>query len=156
MRIGPILLASTLLLAGCSDATGPTDNQLLGMFELTAVDGDDLPVLIFDEFINDPQGGFTLRIELLDGTIEFYGTNQYEQVVDRRAFANDELLPLGRFIDRGTWVRGNGNEIILESTLFENLTTTATRDGGVIILEQDLSGETRTGGKQPHRFEEID
>lgn len=156
MRTSSLLLAATLLLAGCSDATGPTDDQLIGMFELTTVDGDALPVTVFDEFINDQSGGFQLRIEVLGGTIEFFGDHEYEQLVDRRGFADNEQIALGRFIDRGTWVRGNGNEIVLESDLYENLTTVGTRDGSVIILEQDLSGEDRTGGKMPHRFAEVD
>lgn len=156
MRIRPFLPAAILLFAACSDATGPADDQLIGMFELTTVGGDGVPTTVFDEFISDPQGGFALRIEVLGGTIEFFGDHEYQQLVDRRGFADNEPIALGRFIDQGTWVRGNGNEIILESNLFENLTTTGTRDGSVIILDQDLSGEDRTGGKQPHRFEEVD
>jgi hypothetical protein len=52
-------------------------------------------------------------------------------------------------------VRGNGSQIVLESSLFQNLTTFGTLDGATLILEQDLSGENRIGGKTAHRFEEI-
>ena len=155
MHLRATLFAAALLLVGCSDATGPSEQPLVGLFELETVDGDGLPTTVFDDHINDPQGGFQLRIEILEGTIEFYGDHEYEQLVERRGFANDEPIPLGRFIDRGTWVRGTGDEIILESTLYENLTTFGTRNGNVVVLDQDLSGEERTGSKVPHRFEAI-
>lgn len=155
IRIRAILLLGTVLLASCGDATGPSDDQLIGLFELETVDGDELPTTVFDAHVNDPQGGFDLRIEVLGGTIEFYGDHEYEQLVDRRGFADDEEIALGRFIDRGTWVFGNGDEIVLESTLYQNLTTFGTRNGSTVILDQDLSGETSVGGKKPHRFQEI-
>jgi hypothetical protein len=156
IQFRPALLATALLLAGCSDATGPSEEPLIGLFQLETVDGDALPAIVFDDHINDPQGGFQLRIELLEGTIEFYGDHEYEQVVERRGFANEEPIPLGRFIDRGTWLRGTGDEIILESSLYENRTTFGTRDGSVVVLEQDLSGEERAGSNRPHRFVEIE
>ena len=154
-RIRSALIAVALVVAGCSDATGPSEQPLVGLFQLETVDGEGLPAIVFDDHINDPGGGFQLRIELLEGTIEFYGDHEYEQLVERRGFANEEPIPLGRFIDRGRWVRGTGNEIILESTLYENLTTFGTRDGNVVVLQQDISGEERTGSKVPHRFEAI-
>jgi hypothetical protein len=149
------LLLTTALLGGCSDATGPDDDQLIGLFQLETVDGDDLPATVFNAHVNDGAGGFTLVVELLDGTVEFHGDHEYEQVVDRRGFADGEPIPLGRFIDRSRWVRGNGSQIVLESSLFQNLTTFGTLDGATLILEQDLSGENRIGGKTAHRFEEI-
>jgi hypothetical protein len=154
-RIRPTLLIAAVLIAGCSDATGPSDDQLIGLFQLETVDGDGLPATVFDDFVNDPQGGFQLRIELLDGTIEFYGDHEYEQLVDRRGFVNEDEIPLGRFIDRGTWVFGDDDEIVLQSTIYENRTTFGTRNGGVVILEQDISGEERAGSNVAHRFEEI-
>lgn len=155
MRIRTAFLATVLLFAGCSDATGPTEQPLVGLFQLETVGDDALPAIVFNDHISDPEGGFQLRIELLEGTIEFYGDHEYEQIVERRGFANEEPIPLGRFIDRGTWVRGTGDEIILESSLYENLTTFGTRDGSVVVLDQDISGEERVGSKRPHRFVEI-
>jgi hypothetical protein len=75
--------------------------------------------------------------------------------VDRRGFVNEDEIPLGRFIDRGTWVFGDDDEIVLQSTIYENRTTFGTRNGGVVILEQDISGEERAGSNVAHRFEEI-
>lgn len=150
-----LALGLALAVAACSDATGPSDDLLIGLWELEAVDGASLPATIFDDIVTDPNGNFRLEVEVLGGTIEFYGDHEYEQLVDRRAFVDDQEIPIGRFIDRGTWVRGSGDEIVLESTLYENLTTFATRNGSVIIVDQDLSGEDRQGGEIPYRFVEV-
>lgn len=100
-RLAAAVLLSALALAGsCSESTAPP-RAIAGIYELESVDGDALPVVLFD----DAQG----KEEMLSGHVDLFSNGTFSDITTIRTTINgstteEELAAEGSYQLNGSTV----------------------------------------------------
>ena len=133
-RLTVLLLA----LAACSkSATAPVDT-VSGSYSLSAVDGDDPPVTIYEGSVRASDGSaIAAKIAVTDGTLDLDG-DQYELTIKVRVTAQGQAATQ-TIKDEGSFTR-TGTSIVFESDgdVFDKFK--GTLSGGKLKLKLDLLG----------------
>lgn len=130
-----LLIAMT---AACSkSATAPVDT-FSGSYSLSAVDGDDPPVTIYEGNLRASDGSaVSAKIAVTDGTLDLDG-DQYELTIKVRVTAQGQSATQ-TIKDEGSFTR-TATQIVFESDGDEFGTFKGSLSGGKLKLKLDLLG----------------
>lgn len=139
MRIHSTLVAlatAAFVATGCGgDSTGPKPLSHVGRYALLSVDGETLPLTLYD----DP----TLKLTVTEGALTLSANNSFTQEVKIEVIANGFPAPPELLSCGGSYQR-NGNSFTLTSTATDNCdagTSTGTLNNNTLTIA-DEGGST--------------
>lgn len=141
--LGAVLLGLAVFMSACSDdeSTGPNEPApLVGVYALTAAEGNALPAVIFNDSTGDEENRFHLRVLALEGELKLTADGKYEQVVRHEVYIDGVLSDRPRWSDRGSYLVG-ATLIYFESEVIQNVDFLAQRSSNRLDVTTDIIGE---------------
>jgi hypothetical protein len=124
--------AMALITSGCgSDSTGPMDLLRLGRYRLVSVDGETLPLTLYD----DP----TLKLTVTSGALTLNSNNSFTEEVHIDVVANGFPAAPELLTCNGTFER-SGNSFTMTSTASDECdasTATGTLSGNTLTVDDE-------------------